>query len=96
MADTFLWLTNAGVALPTYNVSEPVYPLKLNEDRKTLKLFSNDIGSLSYQLFDKEGAIKLIQGDWSINYGAPFENVVAEESVSKGYPPLLLQQQKAW
>lgn len=94
MTDIFLWLTNAGVALPTYNVSEPVYPLKLNEDRKTLKLFSNDIGLLSYQLFDKEGAIKFIQGDWSINYGAPFENVVAEELVSKGYPLFYFNSKK--
>lgn len=85
MSDIFLWLTNAGVALPTYNVNEPTYPLKLNEDRKTLKLFSNDIGLLSCQLFDKDGAIKILNDDCSINFGAPFENVVAEELVSKGY-----------
>lgn len=85
LSDTFLWLTNAGVALATYNVNEPVYPLKLNEDRKTLKLFANDIGLLSYQLFDKEGSIKVLTGDCSTNFGAPFENAVAEELAYKGF-----------
>ena len=79
LADAFLWLTNAGVALPVYNVSEPVYPLRLNEQRKTLKLFSNDIGLLCSQLLDKDGAIKIIEGDSSLNFGAPYENVIAQE-----------------
>ena len=77
--DAFLWLTNAGAALPVYNVSEPVYPLKLNEQRKTLKLFSNDIGLLCSQLLDKDGAIKIIEGDSSLNFDAPYENVIAQE-----------------
>lgn len=79
LGDAFLWLTNAGVALPVYNVSEPVYPLRLNEQRKTLKLFSNDIGLLCSQLVDRDGAIKIIEGDSSLNFGAPYENVVAQE-----------------
>ncbi len=51
-----------------------------------MKLFSNDIGLLSCQLFDRENAVKVMQGDCTINFGAPFENVVAEELASKGYP----------
>ena len=79
LGDAFLWLTNAGVALPVCNVSEPVYPLRLNEQRKTLKLFSNDIGLLCSQLLDRDGAIKIIEGDSSLNFGAPYENVIAQE-----------------
>lgn len=94
LSDTFLWLTNAGVALPTYNVNEPTYPLKLNEDRRTLKLFSNDISLLSSQLFDKDGATKILNDDCSINFGAPFENVVAEELVCKGYQPNYFNSKK--
>ncbi len=85
LAETFLWLTNAGVALPTYNVDEPAYPLTLSENRKTLKLFSSDIGLLSCQLFDKGGAAKILEGDLSINFGAPFENAVAQELSARGY-----------
>ncbi len=85
VSDAFLWLANAGVAIPVFNVSEPTYPLRLSEDRKTVKLFANDIGLLSCQLFDKDGAAKVLNGDLSMNYGAPFENLAAVELAAKGY-----------
>ena len=47
--NSFLWLKNAGVALPTYNVEEPVVPLKLSRSRNLFKLFQNDIGLLASQ-----------------------------------------------
>ncbi len=78
-SDAFLWLTNAGVALSVYNVTDPVPPLRLNEQRKTLKLFSNDIGLLSCQLLDAPSSLRILDGDSSVNYGAPYENAVAEE-----------------
>ncbi|MBQ2069877.1 MAG: AAA family ATPase, partial [Bacilli bacterium] len=34
--DEFLWLTSAGVAIPTYHVNEPITPLGLSAERKTL------------------------------------------------------------
>ncbi|MBO4668161.1 MAG: ATP-binding protein, partial [Bacilli bacterium] len=50
LKDDFLWLTNAGVAIPVYNVTDPVLPLVLSSNRKTLKLFINDIGLLGSML----------------------------------------------
>ena len=94
LTDIYLWLTNAGVALATYNVNEPTYPLKLNEHRKVLKLFSNDIGLLSSQLFENEGAIKVLQDDSSINFGSLFENVVAQELSCKGYSTYYFNSKK--
>ena len=47
--DEFLWLKNAGVAIPTYNVEEPKLPLKLASSRNLFKLFSNDVGLLACQ-----------------------------------------------
>lgn len=79
MENAFLWLTEAGVAIPCRNVACPCYPLTINEQRKTLKLFYNDIGLLCSSLLDKEGAIKILDGDSSINFGAPYENVIAQE-----------------
>ncbi len=52
LSDEFLWLTNAGVTLPVYNVTEPVLPLKLASERKTLKLFLNDVGLLGTALLN--------------------------------------------
>ena len=40
--DSFQWLSDAGVALPCYNVTEPQTPLKLNEKHNLFKLFLKD------------------------------------------------------
>lgn len=84
-ADEFLWLSESGVALPTYHVNEPVLPLGLSAERKTLKLFSSDIGLLIAQLADTDVRKKLLDDEKTINYGAPYENVVAQELASHGY-----------
>ena len=47
--DSFIWLKNAGTAIPVLNVTEPVPALKLNEQRNLFKLFQNDVGILCYQ-----------------------------------------------
>lgn len=47
--NSFLWLTNAGVALPVYNVEEPKMPLLLARSRNLFKLFQSDIGLLASQ-----------------------------------------------
>jgi predicted AAA+ superfamily ATPase len=88
LSDRFLWLTKAGVALPTYNVTDVTYPLKLNEQRKTLKLFLNDVGMLSSILLTDDTKKKLLNNEINVNYGAPFENVVAQELMCHGYSPL--------
>ena len=45
--DSFLWLRDAGVAIPAYNVEEPRVPLLLNKQRNLFKLFLNDVGLLA-------------------------------------------------
>lgn len=84
-ANSFLWLRNAGVALPTFNVTEPCAPLKLNMQRNLFKLFQNDVGLLAYQY---AGGIQMemLSGRVNINYGAVYENFVAQELAAKGYP----------
>ena len=43
----FLWLKDAGVAIPTYNIEEPRLPLLLSKQRNLFKLFLNDVGLLA-------------------------------------------------
>ena len=82
--NSFLWLKNAGVALPTYNVEEPVVPLKLSRSRNLFKLFQSDIGLLVCQY--AEGIqLRIINDEKGINYGAIFENVVAQELQAHGF-----------
>ena len=81
----FLWLKNAGVALPVYNVTEPAVPLKLNEKRNLFKLFMSDVGLLmSY--YPNAVKLKILNGEIDVNMGGIYENVVAEELAAHGYP----------
>lgn len=80
----FIWLKDAGVALPVYNVSEPESPLKLNEERNLFKLFQNDVGLLSSQYTDGL-ALRIVSGDVNVNYGAVYENLTAQELLAHGF-----------
>lgn len=82
----FLWLKNAGVAIPVYNLEQPVPPLKLSETRNLFKLFPNDVGLLTAQYADGI-QVKLLAGETNINYGAVFENMVAQELLCHGLTP---------
>ncbi|HBF04984.1 MAG TPA: AAA family ATPase [Prevotella sp.] len=82
--NSFLWLADAGVALPTYNVEEPRLPLKLGEQRNLFKLFLCDVGLLASQ-YAKDIAIDLLTGKTDINYGAIYENFAAQELRAHGY-----------
>lgn len=85
LGDEFLWLAASGVAIPVYHVQEPVIPLALSIERKTLKLFSNDTGLLVSQFADGAVREKLLNGAKEINYGAPYENMAAQELASHGF-----------
>lgn len=85
--NSFLWLKNAGVAIPVFNVEEPRFPLLLSKHRNLFKLFQNDVGLLVTQLA-KGIQLKILSGDVSINYGSIYENVVAQEMLSHGYASL--------
>lgn len=81
---SFAWLSDAGVSLPCYNVTAPVLPFKLNEQRNLQKLYLNDCGllcglSLGNIQYD------ILQGDLSVNMGSVLENVFAESLKSNGF-----------
>lgn len=91
--DEFLWLKDAGVAIPTYNVEEPKSPLKLATSRNLFKLFSNDVGLLACQYSDGI-QLKVLKGDDAINYGSIYENVVAQELLAHGFSELYYYNSK--
>lgn len=82
--NSFIWLKDAGVALPVFNVEEPVVPLKLSRSRNLFKLFQNDVGLLACQY--AEGIqLRIINDEKSINFGSIYENVVAQELHAHGF-----------
>lgn len=75
---------NAGVAIPVFNIEEPVFPLKLNKQRNLFKLFQNDVGLLAYQ-YTGGIQLRILSGEINLNYGAIYENFVAQELHAHGY-----------
>ena len=83
-ASDFMWLVDAGVALPCYNVRAPQMPLVLNEQRSLFKLYPCDVGLLG-SMFEKSVQFELVQGDAGVNNGALLETLAAQELVANGY-----------
>ncbi len=84
LKNDFLWLKDAGVAIPVYNVSEPKIPLVISENRNLFKLFFSDVGLLT-SCYSNAVKIAILNKEKSINNGALFENVVAQELLAKGH-----------
>ena len=84
--NSFLWLKDAGVALPIYNVDAPMIPLMASKSSNVFRLFSNDIGLLT-SAYPAETKMELINKNGEVNNGAHFENVVAQQLVANGFEP---------
>lgn len=82
--NSFLWLKDAGVALPVYNEETPKIPLKLSKSRSLFKLFMSDVGLLASE-YSQGIQLKIISGDDKLNYGAIFENFIAQELTASGH-----------
>ena len=79
----FMWLTDANVALAAYSVREPRYPLATALEVPKFKLFSSDVGLLTYQC--GLDVVRGILGERpDINFGAVYENAVAQELAAHG------------
>ena len=89
----FLWLKNAGVALPVYNVEEPKVPLLLACSRNLFKLFQSDVGLLASQ-YSEGIQLRVLTGDKNINFGSVYENAVAQELVAHGIQPYYYNNKK--
>lgn len=85
VANDFLWLKDAGVALPVYNLKEPRLPFVMNASRNLFKLFFSDVGLLT-SLYSDQTKLKILDKNPDINKGALFENAVAQELASHHMP----------
>ena len=66
------------------NIQEPTFSFKLNELRNLFKLFQNDVGLLTSQ-YASGIQLQLLQGEVKQNYGAIYENLVAQELYCHGF-----------
>lgn len=81
----FLWLKDAGVALPVYVSDEPVLPLALSKRSNLFKLFMNDTGLLASMYSTERLQLRILNKEVDINSGSIWENAVAEELTSHGF-----------
>lgn len=81
---SFVWLKEAGVTLPVYCAAEPTVPLMLSRATNLFKLFLSDVGLLASMYVDGL-QIKILNKEKDINFGAIYENVVAQELLAHGY-----------
>ena len=82
--EEFDYLICSGVALEVKAISTPTYPLIENSGKNLLKLYLNDVGILSGIYYKNN--IKAVMTDVkSINLGAIYETVVAQELKAHGF-----------
>ena len=83
--NTFIWLRDAGVALPVHVAEEPMVPLELSGKTNLFKLFMNDVGLLS-SMYETDGVqLKILNNELNINFGSIFENVATQELKAHGF-----------
>ncbi|KAB8291991.1 ATP-binding protein [Bifidobacterium avesanii] len=84
VAADFDWLVAAGVTIAAYNVNEPCVPLEMSKERNLFKLFYNDVGLLTSS-FLKKTSLDVLDGNPDVNYGAIYENAMAQELSAHGF-----------
>ena len=89
----FVWLKEAGVAIPVYNVDEPKIPLELAKKANLFKFFLNDVGLLC-SMYSDGIQLKILNGDTDMNFGAVYENYVAQELAAHGFETIYYYSSK--
>ena len=86
--DSFLWLKDAGVAIPAYIADVPVSPLEMSRETNVFKLYMSDVGLLTscYPLAVRKELLEM-NPENEINNGALFENYVAQEILANNLVP---------
>ncbi len=76
--EEFEYLINSGISIASNAISNPKYPLAESQQKNLLKLYMNDVGMLSSQLYQYN--VQPILSDIAgINLGSIYESAVAQE-----------------
>ena len=90
---SFIWLKDAGVALPVFCSNDPQIPLLLSKATNLFKLFLSDVGLLAAMYMD-DIQIKILSHEKDINFGAIYENVCAQLLHCHGFDDLYYYNNK--
>lgn len=78
------YLISSGISLEVLAISNPKFPLKESEQKRLIKLYLNDVGLLTNLLY-RYNISAIISSDNSVNIGAVYETVVAQELIAHGH-----------
>ena len=91
--EEFEYLISSGIALAVHAISNPHFPLSESLQKNLLKLYLNDVGLLTSQLYHNN--IRPVLDDIrSINLGSVYESVVAQELRAHGHKLFYYDQRK--
>ncbi len=91
--EEFEYLISSGIALAVHAISNPHFPLSESLQKNLLKLYLNDVGLLTGQLYHNN--IRPVLDDVrSINLGSVYESVVAQELRAHGHKLFYYDQRK--
>ncbi|MBQ4344993.1 MAG: DUF4143 domain-containing protein [Muribaculaceae bacterium] len=75
---------SSGIAISVNGISNPHYPLVESAQENLIKLYLNDVGLLTSQLY-RNNLQAILNDEKSINLGAVYENVVAQKLKAHGH-----------
>ena len=81
--EEFEYLISSGISLDVHAISNPRFPLAETEQKNLLKLYMNDVGLLTAQLY-KNNLTPILDDELSINLGSVYESFVAQELKAHG------------
>ena len=91
--EEFEYLISSGIALAVHAITNPHFPLSESLQKNLLKLYLNDVGLLTGQLYHNN--IRPVLDDVrSINLGSVYESVVAQELRAHGHKLFYYDQRK--
>ena len=83
-ADEFEYLIQSGITIEVKAISNPRFPLLESTMKNLMKLYLNDVGLLTNQLY-RYNIRAVLDDEKSINLGSVYESVVASELRAHGY-----------
>lgn len=92
-AEEFEYLISSGISLDVRAISNPKYPLAESVHKNLLKLYLNDVGMLTWRLYEYN-IMQIMKDERSINLGSVYESAVAQELKAHGHELFYYDNQK--